>query len=82
MIIKGNKFGEKILKEIFVGAGKCAAEAAAALERILGDRITDSIVLSLSEEIKKIKSLSRRPSASDGKKCQSHGKKLSSFFRS
>ena len=57
LIIKGNKFNLKNFKRIFVvGAGKCAAEAAAALERILGDRITDGIVLSLSEKkLKKIK---------------------------
>lgn len=41
-----NKFRLKSYKRIFVvGIGKASSEAAAALEKILGDRITDGIVL-------------------------------------
>jgi glycerate 2-kinase len=64
IILEGNelKIGEEIfnlekVKRIFVaGVGKCSLEAARALERILGDKITDGVVIDIHEgELEKIK---------------------------
>ena len=50
-------FNLEKIKRIFVaGVGKCSLEAARALEEILGDRITDGVVIDLYEgKLKKIK---------------------------
>lgn len=58
--VAGNNFSlEKVKKLLFVGVGKCTIDAAAALEEILGDKISSGVgvdVKAVEKEFKKIKS--------------------------
>lgn len=50
LVVENQRFPLASVKRLFVvGVGKCSLEAGAALERILGDRITDGIVVDVHE---------------------------------
>ncbi len=57
LLIQGKYFPLKDIDRIFViGAGKCAFDAAEVLERILGEKLTGGVVVSLCDtELKRVK---------------------------
>ncbi|MEK7077178.1 MAG: DUF4147 domain-containing protein [Patescibacteria group bacterium] len=57
LFVKNEQFSLQGVKRLAVaGAGKCAAEAASALEKILGDRLSGGVILDIGElpKLKKI----------------------------